>query len=604
MDFYENRWRPYRKVFVINEYQFVGTRYMKKSDGSYFWTGGVALDPSNPIRAAAELRISPTGQKRLDVFPPNGKTITVNASRPGQKMSNSKDIDLTPTEEMAANAARGLELRRKHGKGGTEIGVARARDISNRKNLSPETVRRMHAFFSRHEKNKAGGEDDAGYIAWMLWSGDAGRDWAKRKVEQMDKGENQRSDTYKEIAQRLGSAAKMAMIPLGTMRRLKKHYDDYLAYLRRSDPKRKPMSFDDFVDEHKEYVENSPMFDPNQFSRPGAKAKMQKEYVLWGIPKGKTSAIDEQVLSTQAKTPAQMDAIKKRAAADGWHSFRVQILDLSKPYKGFGFSRPGAKAKFAADAREVGNEILRQLGGGRFMSMVGGKNAMYGTFGGKPGLQVTIGKGAEGGINRVIITLDPATDTYRMEFWKIAKGGMSTQRVSEAGMVYADDLQRVFTDRTKFYTSMSRPGAKAKMAAEAGWRVSPDAKSSGLTVTELLPKLAKGHTFYANLKSGGTVSGTLKAFSTSGVKIDKYGDVTDLRWSDIASIGAGNIGTGPYPIRAARPGAKVANAVREGEKVSASDDAVSRKIRKLMDEGKPQKQAVAIALDLERRGEL
>jgi len=53
-----------------------------------------------------------------------------------------------------------------------------------------------------------------------------------------------------------------------------------------------------------------------------------------------------------------------------------------------------------------------------------------------------------------------------------------------------------------------------------------------------------------------------------------------------------------------RPGAKVANAIREGEKVSASDDAVSRKIRKLMDEGKPQKQAVAIALDLERRGEL
>ena len=127
-------------------------------------------------------------------------------------------------------------------------------------------------------------------------------------------------------------------------------------------------------------------------------------------------------------------------------------------------TRPGAKAEFAADAREVGQEILRQLGGGRFMAMVGGKNAMHGMFGGKPGLQVSIGKGAEGGINRVIITLDPATDTYRMEFWKIAKGGMSTQKVSEASMVYADDLQRVFTDRTKFYTSMSRPGAKVKSA--------------------------------------------------------------------------------------------------------------------------------------------
>jgi hypothetical protein len=58
------------------------------------------------------------------------------------------------------------------------------------------------------------------------------------------------------------------------------------------------------------------------------------------------------------------------------------------------------------------------------------------------------------------------------------------------------------------------------------------------------------------------------------------------------------------PNAYSRPGAKVRNAIREGEKVSASDDAVSRKIRKLMDEGKPQDQAVAIALDLERRGEL
>jgi predicted nucleic acid-binding Zn-ribbon protein len=78
-------------------------------------------------------------------------------------------------------------------------------------------------------------------------------------------------------------------------------------------------------------------------SRPGVKAKFEKEYVLWGLPKGETDAIHQQVLSTQAKTPAQMEDVKKRAAAAGWHSFRVQILDLSKPYKGF--ARPAAKAK-------------------------------------------------------------------------------------------------------------------------------------------------------------------------------------------------------------------------------------------------------------------
>lgn len=54
------------------------------------------------------------------------------------------------------------------------------------------------------------------------------------------------------------------------------------------------------------------------------------EYVLWGMPKDSTDRLDEKVLYTQAKTPAQLDTAKKRAAADGWHSFRVQVLDLNE----------------------------------------------------------------------------------------------------------------------------------------------------------------------------------------------------------------------------------------------------------------------------------
>ena len=118
------------------------------------------------------------------------------------------DVDLKPTAEMAANAKRGLELRRKHGKGGTAVGVARARDLARRANLSPDTVRRMHSFFSRHEGNQAGGEDDAGYIAWLLWGGDAGKGWAERKTKELDKETAMRSDTYKAIASRLGMAAR------------------------------------------------------------------------------------------------------------------------------------------------------------------------------------------------------------------------------------------------------------------------------------------------------------------------------------------------------------------------------------------------------------
>lgn len=95
---------------------------------------------------------------------------------------------------MAAEASRGLEWRREYGRGGTEVGVARARDISNRANLSPETIGRMVSYFARHEVDKQAegfspGEDgypSAGRIAWALWGGDAGQSWANARQKQLE----------------------------------------------------------------------------------------------------------------------------------------------------------------------------------------------------------------------------------------------------------------------------------------------------------------------------------------------------------------------------------------------------------------------------------
>ena len=44
-----------------------------------------------------------------------------------------------PPQAVRNNAKRGLELREKHGRGGTAVGVARARDLSNGKALSLDT---------------------------------------------------------------------------------------------------------------------------------------------------------------------------------------------------------------------------------------------------------------------------------------------------------------------------------------------------------------------------------------------------------------------------------------------------------------------------------
>ena len=48
----------------------------------------------------------------------------------------------TPTDSMASNARRGLALRKEYGRGGTAVGVARARDIANKASLSNSTVMR------------------------------------------------------------------------------------------------------------------------------------------------------------------------------------------------------------------------------------------------------------------------------------------------------------------------------------------------------------------------------------------------------------------------------------------------------------------------------
>ena len=105
------------------------------------------------------------------------------------------DLNLVPTDTMANNAKRGLELRKEFNRGGTQIGVTRANQLVNKQRLSPDTVLRMYSFFSRHEVDKQGrgfnsgeeGYPSAGKIAWLLWGGDAGFSWSTSKRNQIMK---------------------------------------------------------------------------------------------------------------------------------------------------------------------------------------------------------------------------------------------------------------------------------------------------------------------------------------------------------------------------------------------------------------------------------
>ena len=106
----------------------------------------------------------------------------------------------TPPAAAVAAAKKGLAQRKKWGRGGLspaeaasqgiDSGVTRARKISSGK-VSRHDVRRMSAF-NRHRKNNnpskkmPDGGPTAGTIAWNLWGGSSGVNWAKKKSAAMN----------------------------------------------------------------------------------------------------------------------------------------------------------------------------------------------------------------------------------------------------------------------------------------------------------------------------------------------------------------------------------------------------------------------------------
>ena len=100
-------------------------------------------------------------------------------------------------ESATNNAKKALKWREEYGdevKGGTRVGWTRANQLANREPLSRSTVARMAAF-NRHRKNseiapeyKSEPWKDRGYVAWLIWGGTSGVNWAINKMEQIRKG--------------------------------------------------------------------------------------------------------------------------------------------------------------------------------------------------------------------------------------------------------------------------------------------------------------------------------------------------------------------------------------------------------------------------------
>jgi len=96
------------------------------------------------------------------------------------------------------NAQKVLNWRKRYGdevNGMTAIGWRRANQLAKRQRISRQTIARMSSF-ARHRKNAAVAPEyrgkawkDAGHVAWLGWGGTEGIEWAKRKLDQIKRGE-------------------------------------------------------------------------------------------------------------------------------------------------------------------------------------------------------------------------------------------------------------------------------------------------------------------------------------------------------------------------------------------------------------------------------
>lgn len=97
------------------------------------------------------------------------------------------ELDFKIPDEVKKNAQEGLDLHKKHGRGGTSVALSNARHITKNEFSQPEKVRSLAKHFTRHADDNLENKEGSKWIAWQLWGGNEGLVWSRKLVESMDK---------------------------------------------------------------------------------------------------------------------------------------------------------------------------------------------------------------------------------------------------------------------------------------------------------------------------------------------------------------------------------------------------------------------------------
>ena len=90
-------------------------------------------------------------------------------------------------QALKNNAKRGIDLNEKvKNKCATQVGKIRAKQLSQGKPISKETIKRMYSYLSRAQEYYNESDKEAcGTISYLLWGGKAGLRWAESKLKEL-----------------------------------------------------------------------------------------------------------------------------------------------------------------------------------------------------------------------------------------------------------------------------------------------------------------------------------------------------------------------------------------------------------------------------------
>jgi hypothetical protein len=235
--------------------------------------------------------------------------------------------------------------------------------------------------------------------------------------------------------------------------------------------------------------------------------------------------------------------------------------------------------------------------------------APFKTLSSRPGAKASFGRAED--VYRLLETT-PSSYNNAKKLDALATEAMRLADITPAGKdVSLHELaEMVGQDLEADRSRMSRPGAKAEFAAHPSW-------SEGILGKDTDPKLAAYSWISKNNIESGRKQMLLADLAAGMYEKNPSMSIAQAVLAAAKDMVSKGVATRDIQQWAenggkfARPGTKTRMTREQTEEqkaglkiMSAADPAVGAKIATLIKEGKPQDQAVAIALDMKRRGEL